>query len=144
MELGGVIICIKIKEDFMSHHHHNGQCCHGKQCSSCGCCSSHKSQGCSCSCHEGTCNLQGEGHEHGDFAHQLLELADEAWMEVLKEKIKEEVKKSNGPHLDQLAKLASESNNERWKHKLSSKKVACCFKDKLDDLMSCDKNNKKS
>ena len=101
----------------MSHEHDH---CHDHQDSCC----SHDHHQHSC-CHE---------HHHEDFAHQLLQLADEAWMEVLKEKIKEEVRQHNGPHLDALAKLVAETNNNRWKNKLGIQNTVEDFKGRLGDL----------
>lgn len=75
-------------------------------------------------------------HEHGDFAGDLLELADEAWMEVLKEKIKEQILSSHGPHMDQLAKLISQSNGERWKNKMEIQKTKRDFRQGLQDFFS--------
>lgn len=92
------------------HHHHHGECCHGS--------------------HDTCCHH----HEHEDFAHELLDLADEAWMEVLKEKIKDQIRENNGKHLDALAKLVAESNNVRWKNKLSLQNTWGDFKAKVDAI----------
>ena len=87
-------------------------------------------------CSSGHCHSHSHSHHHHDkqasFAHQLLEIADEAWMEVLAEKIKAQVEQSNGSQLDQLAKLVGESNKERWKHKLALLKLDEDFKHKVD------------
>lgn len=101
------------------HHHHEHECC----CSEC------------CSrCHAEVCeHHHHHPHEHHtDFAQQLIEMADQAWMELLKEKIKEQIKTSNGSQLDQLAKLVSDANHARWKNKISLQKGVGSFKDKLD------------
>lgn len=94
------------------HHHEHDSCCS----------SDHHEHSC---CHE--------HHHQDDFAHQLLELADEAWMEVLKEKIKDNIRQHNGPHLDALAKLVSETNNNRWKGKLGLQNTVEDFKEKLNN-----------
>jgi hypothetical protein len=52
----------------------------------------------------------------------MLHLADEAWLEVLKEKIKGEIIKNSGAHLDKLAKLLADSNKTRWKEKIEEEK----------------------
>lgn len=104
------------------------------QCHKEGC---HHQQGsCSCSCKKCSCCCHDEDHschhgEHEDFSQQLLEMADEAWMEVLKEKIKEQILSASGAHLDQLAKLVAESNAMRWKSKMSSQKSCNEYKDKI-------------
>ena len=82
-------------------------------------------------------------HAHGeDFAHQLLELADEAWMEILKEKIKENIRQKGGEQLTQLANLVSERNHKRWNHKLADQHHEREFECRLKDIMggqSCKK-----
>lgn len=102
----------------MSHQDQNHECCHqgDKECS-------HHH-------HHGECHH----HHHGDFAHQLLEMADDAWMEVLRDKIKQEIIKSSGDHLDKLAKIVSDSNKERWKHKLADQKGCHDFEDKVAEF----------
>ncbi len=111
----------------MSHHqcpihgcHHHGSSSQGSE-SSC-CCSQH---------HEGC-----EHHESGDFSQQLLEMADEAWMELLKEKVKKQIEATGGSHLDQLAKLIAESNNTRWKHKLAAQKLCHDYKEKIAEFFN--------
>jgi hypothetical protein len=91
----------------MSHHHH-------------------KHQECDCPCHEhehsccqdDSCSIaHHDHHDHGSFSTQLFELADEAWMELLREKIKKQIEASSGPHLDNLAKIVSDANHARWQSK---------------------------
>ncbi len=118
----------------MSHHHcHDASCqIHGHEsggpgsgsCPSCGCHSS-----CSCGCHS-----QGKD-SCADFPAKFLELADCAWMEALKEKIKDQVLK-NDNKLDELAKIIGEANRERWKHKKEKFKGCQDFEDKLKNIMS--------
>jgi len=100
----------------MSHHH----CCNHDHHHSC--CNHHS--------HEQECH-ETSHHEHGDFPHQLLEMADEAWMEVLKEKIKEQIKATSGAKLDKLAKIVAEANNDRWEQKLQLLDIAHTFTDKI-------------
>jgi hypothetical protein len=105
----------------MTHHHECSE--HGHHhCSCCGGSHSHEE------CHEhSNCH---DSHDH-DFAHKLTELADQAWMEVLQEEIKAEIRSSHGKHLKDLAKQVSESNSERWKYKMALEKVNKDFKEKL-------------
>ena len=110
----------------MSHHHH----CHGHHHH--GCCEEHE---CGCCCHHH--HHSDECHEHhdqGDFASQLLQLADEAWMEVLKEKIKAQVIKGSGAHLDKLAKLVADGNKDRWRLKLGAQKGCDDFHEKVAEF----------
>lgn len=124
----------------MSHQ----DCCSDKNsrkcCGQCGCnpCCCHSQ---SCHEHEECCSHEQEcGHE-GDFSKMLLELADEAWMEVLKNKIMQQIEKSEGKKLDELAKLVSDANGQRWQHKLAKKKACEDFSCKLKDFF-CHKENK--
>ena len=55
---------------------------------------------------------------------QLLGLADDAWHELLKEKIKASIEESCGEKLDELAGLVREANSFRWQHKIQGK-VKC-------------------
>lgn len=110
----------------MGHHHHHH---HGDHC-------------CSCCCTDESCDLEHHHHHHHDennFAEDLLELADEAWMEVLKEKIKDHIVKSHGKNMDKLAQLVSEANKERWKFKLAKEKTLQNYGDQLNRFFSQEK-----
>lgn len=96
------------------HHHHDDECCEHEH----SCCHEHEHHH-----HE---------HEHEDFAHQLIELADDAWMELLFEKLKEQIKITNGAQMDKLAKLVSDANHTRWQHKMGLNKNSQDFKDHLN------------
>ena len=80
-------------------------------------------------CHEKEGVCEEEGHE--DFASCLLEAADCAWMEVLKEKIKEQIIATQGDRMKELAKILAEENGQRWKCKMEAKKACLGFKEKL-------------
>lgn len=90
------------------HHHHHSTCC-GE---------AHKEEHC---CHD-------HKEEHLKF---LLDVADCAWKEALKEKIKEHILDKKGKEMAELAKIISEANNERWKHKMQKKKGIKEFKENL-------------
>lgn len=86
---------------------------------------------CCCSCHskkEESCH--GED-KHEEFAKGLLETADCAWMEVLKDKIKEQIVATQNDRMKELAKIVSEANSERWKHKMEKKHRCADFKERL-------------
>lgn len=123
----------------MSQHKdcHSGSCGISKsEHSHDSCCKSHET----CCCRHGEyeetkcccCGSYHHAHE-GDFAKELLKLADEAWMEVLKEKIKDQIR-SKDKQLDQLAKIVAESNKTRWKDKIATKKVCDDFHDQIKDF----------
>lgn len=104
-----------------THHGHEGECTCG-----CGC-------GCGCGCRS--------HHHHNDEdccngAEKFLELADEAWIEVLKEKIKTQILAHKGEHLDKLAELIAKANGERWKNKISAKTKGKDFRDDLKEFFS--------
>ena len=105
------------------HHHHEGDC------------------GCGCGC--GTHHHHHHHGEEGGGCHctdKFLELADEAWAEVLKEKIKSQIIAHKSEHLDKLAELVAKANGEKWKYKISAKMKGSEFKDDLKDFFSsCDK-----
>lgn len=64
-------------------------------------------------------------------------MADCAWMELLKEKIKENIVNTAGNHLDQIAKTVAETNHMRWQNKMATQKDKQEFKNKLDELFNC-------
>ena len=78
---------------------------------------------------------EGAAHSTGaeccDIPEKLLCLADEAWREVLKEKIKQEIEKSAGPKLGTLAKLVAETNHRRWAHLIQGKQKCDEYKQQV-------------
>lgn len=111
----------------MSHECHHGSCSHeGHHFHEHGCCSCSANHQCGCNCHR----------HHHKYSDELLDLADEAWMEVVKEKIKEEIRQHSGEHISKLAKLVAESNHSRWNHILSEKKNHEDFEKNLRNLVS--------
>ncbi|MDP1879325.1 MAG: hypothetical protein Q8K60_00120 [Parachlamydiaceae bacterium] len=118
--------------------------CQNKQsccCSSKGCgCNSSGSGNCGCqsSCSsKGSCCGDNCGHKNGDCAQKFLELADQAWIEVLKEKIKDDIRANDtDKKLDALAKLISQTNHEKWKMIMAKNQECSDFHEKLDDLMN--------
>lgn len=117
----------------------------GHDCSQGSCCSQDHHQsvksgcGCGCGCHN--CNCCGQQQQHGKYADELLHLADEAWMCLLKEKIKEEIRLNAGEQLTQLAKLVSQANHARWKDKMQGKKDYEDFECQLKSIL-CGKTQK--
>ncbi len=115
----------------MSHEHHHGCCCSGSHshehchCHGSGACGSHHGA-CACPCH----------HEHNHAA-MLLKLADEAWLEVVKEKIKEEIRKNSNDHTSQLAKVVAEANHKRWAEKMAAKKCEAEYEEQLKRIFGC-------
>jgi len=108
----------------MSHECSHNSCSHGHHhdaaSSSCEHC-----QHCSCSCHKKKCS----------FVDDLFKLADDAWMELLKDKIKDEILKNSKDNIEQLAKLAASSNQARWSEKLAEKRNKDEFEEHLKAIM---------
>lgn len=113
----------------MSHSHHNEGCCCGNE--HCSCCSDKKK-------HDSCCHDHHDGDDcQKDFAKHLLGVADEAWMELLKDKIKKHILASCDQQLEQIAGIVAESNKARWQHKIAIQKAKQEFKDKLEDAFGC-------
>lgn len=62
-------------------------------------------------------------------------------MEVVKEKIKEEILKTSSDHLNELAKLVSETNKKRWQEKMAEKSNEIDFEERLKNIL-CSKGKK--
>lgn len=118
----------------MSHCQSGDQCQSNHSHDSCQCCSGKKS-GCNCSCHSCKC-CSSHSSCHEDFAHELLEMADDAWMEVLMDKIKAKIEATSGSHLDKLADLVATSNRERWINKMKKKQACEDYQNKVTDFFS--------
>jgi len=93
---------------------------------------------CSCGC--GKKFHTHEGSEEGcHCAEKFLQIADEAWKEVLKESIKAKIIAKKGEHIEKLAEMIAAANGERWKHKISAKTKDKEFKENLKEFFtSCD------
>ena len=77
-------------------------------------------------------------HKHEDFSRELIDLADEAWMDVLYDKIKEQVLATSGSQLEKLAKIVTEANKDRWKNKLGANKANHELKEKVSEFFNRD------
>lgn len=71
-----------------------------------------------------------------DIPEKLLCLADDAWTEVVKEKIKREIEKAAGPKLDSLAKLVAETNHRRWSHLIEGKQKCDEYKQQVKEALT--------
>lgn len=100
----------------------------------CGCSSKCE---CQCQCSNCSCKNYNGGCHQGKYSDQLFKLADDAWMELLKEKIKEEIRLNGGEQIAQLAKLVSTANHARWKDKMQTKKDHEEFENNLKAAMGC-------
>lgn len=109
----------------MSHECHHGSCSHKHHSHSACCCGSSEEVECDSDCHH---------HAH-KYSEELLALADEAWMELIKDKIKEEIKKHSGEHIEQIASLVAKANHARWNYKIDEKKNHHMYEDELNSLI---------
>lgn len=75
-----------------------------------------------------------------DMPEKLLQLADEAWREVLKEKIKKEIADTCGESLDEIAKLVTETNCAKWQHMIAGKVHCEEYKANLKKIMTSECN----
>jgi len=85
----------------------------------------------SCDCPE---HMKHHSHDHG--TEKFFELADEAWMELLKDKVKAHILKEKEAHLDKLAEMIAKSNGEKWKHKIAAKMECEDFKNNIKEFFS--------
>lgn len=109
------------------HGHHSEHCSCG-----CGC-------GCDCGCGCGSHHHHHNSTENCNCTENFLEIADEAWREVLKEKIKSKILTHKGEHMEKLAEMIAKANAEKWKNIISAKTNKNNFKDQLKEfLSSCD------
>ena len=81
--------------------------------------------------HEGTCSK-----ECCDWSEKFLMFADEAWKEVLKEKIKTIIEKEHGDHLEKLAEILAKANKEKWEYKITAKMKHKEYKETLKEYFS--------
>jgi hypothetical protein len=97
---------------------------------------SHKKCCCPCHKHEEVCEESCEAscpdeEKHEGYMEYFLEAADCAWMEVLKDKMKEHILSTQGDRLAELAKIVSEGNSQRWKFKMEKKHACKDFAERL-------------
>ena len=121
---------------------HKQGCCGSSSKSGCGCSSSGCGCGSSCQC-SSSCGCRG-GSKQGscDYAAKFLEVADHAWIEVLKDKIKEQIK-ADGKHMDELARVIAEANKDKWQSKMAAKQKCCGYEEKLKEFFHSSRKNGK-
>ena len=90
------------------------------------------------SCDSSSQSAHQQGEEHCDMPDRLLQLADQAWMELLKEKIKKEIEAPCGEQMDKVAKLVSETNKAKWSHKMAAKQGCHDYRHSLMSLFSAE------
>lgn len=107
----------------------------------CGCGGSHdNNKECKCGYHHSCGDKYSHfKEEEGCLCEEkFLMLADEAWKEYLKERIKAKIAEKKGQHIEDLAEIISTANGERWKHKIMAKMKCHEFKENIKHLFeSC-------
>lgn len=98
-----------------------------------GCC---KEGSCTCGCGSKIHIHEHEAEKSCHCAEMFLHIADEAWKEVLKEKIKDKIIAQKGEHIEKLAELIATANGEKWKHIMTAKAKCNQFKDTLKEFLS--------
>lgn len=95
-------------------------------------------QHCKCGehCQCGDKPRQEHHEEHCHCEEKFMKIADEAWMELLKEKIKAEIEKKQGDSLEKLAEIITKANSEKWRHKITIKSKCEEYKNNLKDFFS--------
>jgi hypothetical protein len=89
------------------------------------CCETTK-QGCCSSCEE-------DQMDKMDF---LYELADEAWSELMKEKVKKALEKIQGEHMNKTAQVIAEARLAYWGNKMRSQGEEASWEDKIKECVS--------
>jgi hypothetical protein len=112
----------------------NMGCCSEER--NCGC-SCHSQQKCYCPCHarHDECCRTGD-HSDEPKSHYFLEIADKAWEEVLKEKIKDYILKTENDRMTKLAKIIGEGNHRLWRNKMENKHGCMEFQEELCQFFS--------
>lgn len=96
----------------------------------------HKEGTCSCGCGSRMHIREHDAEKSCHCAEKFLCIADEAWKEILKEKIKAKILEKKGDHMDKLAEIVATANGEKWKHIISAKMKCDEFKNSLKDFFT--------
>jgi hypothetical protein len=74
--------------------------------------------------------------EEQDMNSMLMDIGDEAWMELMKEKMKKHLEKTNGANMDKIAQIAVEIGTEMWKNKMMQEQKEKENEDKMMKAMT--------
>lgn len=80
-------------------------------------------------CNEGSC----ESQEGGccEMSAMLMKLADEAWGELMKEKMKKAIEKERGEKMNKVAAVSVQASLAYWEHKMQGKAQCHEFSENL-------------
>lgn len=91
-----------------------------------------KESGC-CKSEADSCCESGDDYmEKGDF---LNELADEAWSELMTEKIKKVLEKAHGEKMNKTAQVIAEARHSFWVNKMKAKAEQEAWEEKVRQSM---------
>ena len=95
--------------------------------------------GCSCGCGDGGCQCGCGCEDEWDLKEELDELAEKAWMNVVRKKMEAAIEKESGKKLDKVAQLAVEHAMKTWKMMMENERMEESEEDeyekKLDEAM---------
>ena len=94
-------------------------------CDETNCCSSDAQECCTESC--------GDEKSHSDM---IMQLANEAWAELMKEKMKSAYEEAVGDRMNKVAKIGVEACMGYWQNKMRSEAASAEFEEKLAKAMS--------
>lgn len=83
----------------------------------------------------GCCEETGCGGQEQDVASMLLHLADEAWAELMKEKMKAAFEKHTGDKMNKASAAAVEASIAYWSNKTLTHEQLEAHKRKIHDAM---------
>lgn len=86
----------------------------------------------------GTTKAEYQHKSHGccdKMTDSIKKLANEAWAELLKDKIKKQFEIKVGERMDKIAEIAADASIECWKHKIEAKEVYKDYENKLVDAI---------
>lgn len=66
---------------------------------------------------------------------KLLCLADQAWHDLLKEKIKAQIEEHAGEKLDKLAGVVATANHKKWSNLIQQKVNCGSYQDEVKEIM---------
>ncbi|MBI1935580.1 hypothetical protein HYS31_04005 [Candidatus Woesearchaeota archaeon] len=99
----------------------------GEECCGDGCCESGKGSGC---CEESCCCE--ESMSKGKY---MMGLADRAWEELMKEKMKVAFEKAKGEKMERVAQMSVEACMAYWSNKMKEEGAWAEFEEKLRNAM---------
>ncbi|GEM_PF-1832071 len=98
----------------------------GEECCEDSCCESGKENAC---CDEKSCD------EPMDKGKYMMGLADDAWEELMKEKMKIALQKAKGEKMDKVAQICVEACIAYWSNKMKEESAWAEFNEKLKNAM---------